>query len=127
MASQNIIETIKIKGHIVEIYQDPGTKFRWRVYEGSQSIGSSEQGFKTLEQCKSNLNNLTVILSDTITNSKSSKQNIGTAKVEVMTDDDFDEINYSEEHKAMDWNIFWLMVIILLLSLFIFVRIFVFR
>ena len=127
MASQNIIETINTKEYKIEIYQDSGSKFRWRATQSAVSIGSSEQGFKTLEQCRSNLNMLASSLEAMIQN-RSKKPNLGTSKVEVMTSEDYQEdSSYSEENKAMDWNIFWLMVFILLLSLFIFVRIFIFR
>lgn len=126
MASQNIIETINIKGYKIEIYQDAGSKFRWRAMNDSENIGSSEQGFKTLDQCKQNLNRLAEIISDTVTN-KIKHKNLVPAKVEVMSSDDSENDSYPKEHKAMDWNIFWLMAIILLLSLFIFVKLFILR
>ncbi len=127
MASQNIIETINSKEHKIEIYQDAGSKFRWRAISNTENVGSSEQGFKTLEQCKQNLNSLVAILYDTVAINNSKNKNLGVAKVEVMSSDCHEDPSYSEENQAMDWNIFWLMLVILLLSLFIFVRIFIFR
>jgi uncharacterized protein YegP (UPF0339 family) len=127
MASQNIIETLNSNGHKIEIYQDAASKYRWRAMNiNAENVGSSEQGFKTLELCKQNLQNLTEVLTETV-NKKDKKISSGIAKVEVMssTNNEFDStMTPSEEQKAMDWNIFWLMVIVLLLSLFIFARVF---
>lgn len=130
MASQNIIETLNSNGHKIEIYQDAASKYRWRAMNiNTENVGSSEQGFKTLELCKQNLQNLTQALTDTI-NKKEKNTSFGVSKVEVMSssDNEFDSVmTPSEEQRAMDWNIFWLMLIILLLSLFIFARVFLFR
>jgi uncharacterized protein YegP (UPF0339 family) len=127
MASQNIIETINSNGHKIEIYQDAASKYRWKaINENVENVGSSEQGFKTLELCKQNLLNLAEVIGVSI-NSKIKMNDVGSTKVEVMSDSDgiFDSGSTSfEEQKAMDWNIFWLMVIILLLSIFIFARVF---
>ena len=129
MASQNIIETINTNGHKLEIYQDAGGRFRWKALNVSnENVGSSEQGFKTLELCKQNLQNLAEVIGSTVVK-KEKSTNLGATKVEVMSNSDIvdDELSYTEEQKAMDWNIFWLVVIILLLSLFIFARVFLFR
>jgi uncharacterized protein YegP (UPF0339 family) len=132
MASQNIIETINNNEHKIEIYQDAASKFRWRaITNDTENVGSSEQGFKTLELCKQNLQNLSEVIGAT-TSTKIRQNDVRATKVEVMTSSEnaFEnehEMTSSEEQRAMDWNIFWLVIIILLLSLFIFARVFLFR
>jgi uncharacterized protein YegP (UPF0339 family) len=132
MASQNIIETINTNEHKIEIYQDAASKFRWRALtNNTENVGSSEQGFKTLELCKQNLQSLSEVIGATMTN-KIRQNDLRATKVEVMSSsenafENEDELTGSEEQRAMDWNIFWLVIIILLLSLFIFARVFLFR
>jgi uncharacterized protein YegP (UPF0339 family) len=130
MASQNIIETLNTNGHKIEIYQDAASKYRWRAMTGNiENVGSSEQGFSTLELCKQNLQNLAEVIGDTVVN-KAKNSSVSATKVEVIpsSENDFDSgLVGSEEQRAMDWNIFWLVVIILLLSIFIFARVFLFR
>jgi uncharacterized protein YegP (UPF0339 family) len=123
MASQNIIESINIKGHKIEIYQDASSKFRWRAIKNNENVGSSEQGFKNLEQCKSNLNNLADIMRDTVT----SGSNVSATKVEIVRPGNDEKEQTKRQSADIDWNIFWLMAIILILSLFIFAKIFIFR
>jgi uncharacterized protein YegP (UPF0339 family) len=132
MASQNIIETINTNEHKIEIYQDAASKFRWRaITNNTENVGSSEQGFKTLELCKQNLQNLSEVIGATMTTGI--RQNdVRVNKVEVMpsSENAFENENQltgSEEQRAMDWNIFWLVVIILFMSLFIFATVFVFK
>jgi uncharacterized protein YegP (UPF0339 family) len=130
MASQNIIETLNTNGHKIEIYQDAASKYRWRaITSNKENIGSSEQGFKTLEMCKTNLQNLSDVIGGAI-DVKTKHNETNTTKVEVMSssENSFDAgMTSSDELAAMDWNIFWLIIVILLLSIFIFARVFFFR
>ena len=132
MTTQNTIYTISQQDHTIEIYQDAGGKYRWKAFSADNgNIGSSEQGFATIDQCKANLKNLAQVFAFNF-----NKNKIPNASVKVIENPT--ESNFYDAEKAtiVDSTIksktvyqipnyfFWLILIILFLSLVLFFRVY---
>jgi uncharacterized protein YegP (UPF0339 family) len=124
MASQNIIENNTVNGHKIEIYQDAKSKFRWRAFvNNNDNIGSSEQAYNTLEECKKNLNGLACALNLTVTENTSNIAPLKDARGEKEIID-IKEIAQKSEESYIDSNIYWLVMALFILSLYCFIKLF---
>lgn len=53
------VETMKLEGYTMEIYQDPSGNYRWRVIaQNGQNVGSANEGFSSKASCMNNAKSL---------------------------------------------------------------------
>ena len=125
MTTQNTIYTISQQGHTIEIYQDAGGKYRWRAFNADNAnVGCSEQGFKTIDQCKANLKNLAQVFAFNF--NKNKIPNASVKIIDTPAESQFYDTeknaslgseNSSKVVQEIPTYFFWLTLIILFLSI----------